>query len=74
MMKCSRCMTADGDKQGGNGMKKPIICPVCSKGKFYPVRHPRGAISIKCEKCHQPILIDWDTGRADKGNVIKYAS
>ena len=55
-------------------MKKPIICPVCGKGKFYPIRHPRGAISVKCEKCHQPILIDWDTGKADRGDVIKYAS
>lgn len=55
-------------------MMKPIVCPICEKGKFYPIKHPTGVISVRCDKCHKPVTINWDTGKADRGNTIKYAS
>lgn len=54
--------------------EKPLICPWCRKGKFYPVKHPSGVMSVKCEKCHNPVDTDWDRGKALKGKTIKYAS
>lgn len=51
----------------------PIVCPVCDKGKFYAVKKPTGVISVRCDKCHKPVLIDWDNNKAEVGRTIKYA-
>mgnify|MGYP006873044752 CR=1 FL=1 len=51
----------------------PIVCPVCEKGKFYAISRPTGVISVRCDKCHKPVEINWDTHKANIGSTIKYA-
>lgn len=52
---------------------KTIKCPVCGKGKFVDIDNSKGKNSVACEKCHQFIVIDWDTGTAERGKQIKQA-
>ena len=55
-------------------MQKPLVCPWCEKGKFYPIKNPKGVMSVKCDKCHRPVNVDWDKEITVKGSTIKYAS
>ena len=49
---------------------RTIICPVCSKGKFVDVFNSSGQNSVKCEHCHQFILLDWDKMKAEPGKKL----
>ena len=55
-------------------MAQPLLCPWCRKGKFFPRKNPRGVMSVKCDKCHNPVDTDWDQRIALKGETIRYAS
>lgn len=50
---------------------RTIKCPICGKGKFVDVFHSSGQNSVKCENCHQFILLDWDKMTAKAGDKIK---